>query len=129
MENGRVLPVPKISHCTICHSSILLCVLLRSVLWMCNSSYEFIILCRRVEKKNAIAIVFSDNFHRAYTLNGLQLHLFRLLTQTQRSGLPCMQNKKLKSCFALRRCRFFPHPIRNAQALAKQITSLIAQKS
>lgn len=72
-------------------------------------------------KKNAMAVGFSHNFDTAYTLNGLQLGLFGLLTQRQRSGLPCMHNEKLKSCFALRRCQVFPHPIRNAQALAKQI--------
>lgn len=78
-------------------------------------------LCRRVEK-SSILVVFSDNFHTAYTLNGLQLDLFRLLTQRQRPSLPPVHNEKLKGCFAPRRCQFFPHPIRQAQALVKQIT-------
>lgn len=105
MENWGVFPIPKISHCTPCHSSLLLWVLLRSGLWRWNSLTEFIMLCRRAGKK----IQYISAAVRLVQV-----------TSTEAEVWSYVHSKKLKSCFALRMCQFFSHPARNA--LTMQIT-------
>lgn len=73
------------------------CVCCSEVYYGCAIRCKSLSCCVGGLKKNAITVGFSHNFDTAFTLNGLQLGLFRLLTQRQRSGLPCTHNEKRKS--------------------------------